>query len=167
MKVLPPFGQSRQPTLVGQLLIPLGHGCAFHRISGPVKSPDGRPVALLRPVPAGFDRSVEVLFTPCGEPKRKVRSPIPPADRISFKIESEVRYSGHAGSVIILLAKPSEPALRPGLNLGNPAGTLPNGTRLFAIPGDVRWLHYGLIISVSGNVPIETLKRLTANVVVS
>lgn len=167
MKSLPPLGQSRQPTLVGQLLIPLGHGCAFHRVSGPVTSPAGRPVGVLRPVPVGFDRSVSALFTPCGEPKRTARSSIPPADRISFRIESEVRYRGHAGSVIILVAKPSKAALRPGLDLGNRAGTLCNGARLFAIPGDVRWLHHGLIISVSGNVPIETLKRLAANIVVS
>jgi hypothetical protein len=116
-------------------------------------------------VPADLS-AVSVLFTPCGVPTRNVPTLVPPAQEISFHIFSEVRYRGPAGTVIVLVARPSPAAARPGLNLGNPAGRLPSGARLYALNGDVRWLDHGRIVSVSGDVSLSRLKRLAADVVI-
>lgn len=161
-----PFGQERQPTMVGSLLIPTGHGCAFRAAKAPVSSPDGRPVAQLDRMPGDLSK-VSVLFPPCGIPTRLVPSVVPPSQEISFRIFGEVRYRGPAGSVIVLAIKPSPAAARPGLNLGSPAGTLPNGTRLYTLTQDVRWLDHGLVVDVWGDVPLSRLRELASQVVVA
>jgi hypothetical protein len=62
-----------------------------------------------------------------------------------------------------------------GLNLGDSAGTLPDGSRLTHLTGDgtaaspnqVRWLKNGLIITVAGNLALDGLDALAEQVSLS
>lgn len=182
-----PIWQSNRPTMVGSLRIPTWGGCAPKRTTSPIRAPDGRPVAQLAQVPANLSHSVRVTFTPCSVTKRPVPTPrgqVPASHEVAFRILSQVLYRGSAGTAVVLAARPTPAAARPGLNLGTPAGTLSNGTRIWDLHGsgcptesrgcspiidgwtnDVRWMDRGLIVSVSGDMSVARLKALAVDVV--
>ena len=132
-------------------------------------------MAQLAHVPARFGRTITVSLPPCAS-RRRERRVVPqpsPADDISFRILSEIRYAGRAGMLTVVTARPSPAALRPGLNLGSRIGALPDGNRLFNAPcagdcpgNDILWLRHALIISLSGNLPLGRLHALAVDVVV-
>jgi hypothetical protein len=169
------FSQANRPWPVGSLLIPGHSDCPVRTTNRSIAAPDHRPVAQLAHVPPGLARTIAVTLPPCVS-KRPVRTPAglpPPSERISFLVLSQVRYRGPEGTVVVLTAQPSPAALRPGLYLGNRVGRLPDGSTLFDLPcqgdcprHDVRWLRKGLIISVSGDVPLGRLRALASDVVV-
>lgn len=181
-----PLWQSNRPTMVGTLLIPAWGGCTPVPTTSPVRAPDGRPVAQLARVPTTLSRSQRVTFTPCNPSRRRSRIPSgqPPAsEQVGFHILSEVQYRGSMGAVVIVTARPTPAAARPGLDLGAPAGTLPDGARVWGIlcsrlcrrlhaathtpwTNDLRWVSRGLIIDVSGALSTNRLKMLAADVVV-
>lgn len=171
-----PLWESNRPTLVGDLRIPTWGGCTPKTATSPIKAPDGRPVAQLARAPEAFSHSVRVTFTPCNVPKRLVRLP-PESHQVGFRILSQVQYQGSAGTVVVLGARPTPAAARPGLNLGNPVGALPDGTRVWDLncasgtlggapcTNDLRWMHGKLIISVTGDLSVNRLKKLAVHVV--
>lgn len=170
-----PVWESNRPLLVGGLRIPPWGGCAPKPAAPPIKASGGRPVAQLAHLPAGFSRSVRVTLPPCSVSKRPVRNPLPlpPSKEVGFSILSQIEYRGNAGTVVVLTARPSPAALRLRLNLGIPAGTLRNGRRVWNLRcagsscpwNDVRWMQSGLIVSVSGDLSVDRLKALAADVV--
>lgn len=170
-----PIWESNRPWLVGGLRIPPRGGCAPKPTTSPVRAPDGRAVAQLAQVPAILSRSVKVTLPPCMVSKRPVRNPmpLPPSKEVSFRVLSQVPYQGSAGVVVVLAARPSPAALRPGLDLGNPAGRLLGGRRVWNVHcaghgcplNDLRWMQRGLIVSISGDLSVNRLKALAADVV--
>lgn len=169
-----PFNQATQPWLAGPLRVPSGSDCPVRTTNPVIIAPDGRFVAQLRHVPASFARSIAVTLPPCGsKPSTRPATNVPATTDVSFRVLSQIRYSGTAGTVVLLTIQPSRIALRPGLNLGNRIGNTHNGYALFDLPchggcpaHDVRWLRQGIVVSLSGNLSIRQLQVLAADVVV-
>lgn len=169
-----PAGSSASSIPVGSMLPPNVPDCAPRILHSPITAPDGRVVARLSSVPSALSQSVAATFPPCAVPSRAPSVPqAPAAERIAFQILSVIQYQGSEGAVFVTTARPSTAALGQGLDLGNPAGALPDGSSAWTIQvaGDspqnhVRWLKDGLIITVAGDLPVDRLKALAANVVV-
>ncbi len=164
---------SDPPLQVGPMLPPATPDCAPRPISSPINAPDGRPVAQLSRVPSTLSQSVAATFPPCAVPRRAPSVPqAPESERISFRILTVVRYEGSEGTVFVSTVRPSPAALSQGLDLGNPAGTLPDGCPAWSIgvtgecaQNHVRWLKDGLIITVASDMSVDRLKALAADVV--
>jgi hypothetical protein len=111
-----------------------------------------------------------VAFPPFDSPKRQPDDLMRADDRVSWRIVSVVEYRGSEGIVLVSTVQPSPAALRPGLNLGSPLGTLPDGTETFTmISGDfrhqIRWFRDGHIVAITSDLPLERLEALAADVV--
>jgi hypothetical protein len=149
-----------------------------HVASAPITAPDGRRIAQLDPIPQDLSGSVSAVFTPC-EPNRPSRivptPPVSPYEWETVRILSIVLYKGGAGSVELITGQATSEGMRRGLYLGNPAGTLSDGTSVFDLActggcahGDnIRWLRDGLIVSLSGDMPVEQLKAIAWDVVLT
>lgn len=155
---------------VGSLDTPLSGGCAPRRVTSPVTVPRGRQIAELEPIPNGFTASIGVTFPPCADhqpPPGAVPPPRQPASLTweNITIQGVVRYVGIAGTLRVVTARATDEGMRRGLYLGNPIGTLADGSSAFTLTGDVRWLKDGQIISVSGDMPVDRLKQIASDVV--
>jgi len=73
---------------------------------------------------------------------------------------SQVEYRGKGGMIVVVEAQPSPAAVRRKLDLGTPAGRLPDGTQLWSTMGELRWLRGGLILSVSGSSSVRRPRNL-------
>jgi hypothetical protein len=155
-----PMWQSNLPVDVPHLQFPPRMGCVARPTTSPVRAPDGRPVAQLRRMPAGFSASLRVTFPPCAAPRRTPTGLPPPSEEIGFAILSQIEYRGTRGTLVVVEARPSPAAERRKLDLGTPEGKLPDGARLWTEQGDLRWLRGGLILSVSGNFTLKNPRNL-------
>jgi len=155
---------------VGSPEPPLRGGCALHSVSSPVAPPDARSFAQLDTVPGGFTTSVAAIFPPCMV-RPLPTGVVPPKQPANLAWEnittvSVVRYEGTNGELEVVTARATGQGMRRGLYLGNPVGTLADGSPAFTLTRDVRWLEDGLIISVSGDLPLGRLKEIAADVAV-
>ena len=161
---------------VGSMEIPMWGGCAPRTTAVPITAPDGRRFAQLDPVPSGLADSVSVVFTPC-QPRPPSHRPVPtlppsPYAWESIRTLSVVRYQGSEGALEVITGQATAEGMRRGLYLGNPAGTLADGSRAFdlvcsggcAHRDNIRWLKDGLIVSISGDMSVDRLKEIAANV---
>lgn len=139
--------------------------------TGPVRTSDHRIVGQFAAAPAMFSDGVEATLPPCAGVR------LPPAtfnDGVpTLRVESQITYSGKSGTVTVLTIRPNDAALSQGLYLGNPAGSLPNGTSVYSLKGQrdttrlamVRWYAAGRIVSlISSNVSLATLEDLAGKV---
>jgi hypothetical protein len=161
---------------VGSFAPPLWGGCAPHPTTSPVVAPDGRQFAQLGTVPDDLAGSVAATFPPCWPrpPRPGVTLPRQPANLQWENITaiSVVRYTGTAGQVEIDTGQATAEGMRRGLYLGNPAGTLADGTPVYdlvcsggcAYRDNLRWLQDGLIVNLSGGMSVERLKQLASRV---
>lgn len=164
------------PVLVGPLLMPDVPDCTPHPTSAAVVPPDSRRVGRLSPVPAGLTQTVSVTFPPCDVPKVAPMSQTPPSEQVSFRVLSQVQYSGSEGTLTVVTAVPSSAAISDGLNLGNRAGNLPDGTPLWSMQfandgtnfpvNHIEWFEGGHIVELASDMPLDSLESLAANVVV-
>ena len=140
------------------VLFPLAQGCTFQPLTLPPNAPAGAATATLSQVPSDLSESAGVEYPPCpGDPSNALTTPEAPGS-IIVGIPSVTRYTGSAGTVFLTVNTPSAAAVSYGLYLGDPAGSLPDGTQLYAMnaqgpPGDpsnfVEWWHDGVIIIMS------------------
>lgn len=164
------------PVEVGPLLMPDVPDCAPHGTSTDVPSPDGRAVGRLSPVPSGLAQSVSATFPPCDVPKVAPVSQVPPSEQVSFRVLSQVQYSGSLGTLTVVTAVPSAAAISAGLDLGNRSGSLPDGTELwsmqFATDGTnfpanhIEWFKDGHIVELASDMPLDSLEALATNIAV-
>ncbi|HCG01885.1 MAG TPA: hypothetical protein DEV93_15245 [Chloroflexi bacterium] len=155
-----PMWQSNLPVDVPHLQFPPRMGCVARPTTSPVRAPDRHPVAQLRRMPAGFSASLRVTFPPCDVAARTPTGLPPPSEEIGFAIVSQVEYRGKGGMIVVVEAQPSPAAVRRKLDLGTPAGRLPDGTQLWSTMGELRWLRGGLILSVSGSSSVRRPRNL-------
>lgn len=162
----------RHPAVwVGSLAIPLQGGCAPHHVSAPVLPPNSLRVAQFQTVPADFSQSVAATFPPCTvspPPPGAVPAPRQPANLAweNVTVISAVQYVGDAGTVTVTTARATAEGMSRGLYLGNADGLLSDGTPLWVLGHEVRWVKHGLIVNLSGDASIDRLNQLAGDIVV-
>lgn len=140
-------------------------------------APDARSVARLPSPPAGLSDSLTAEFPPCAAaaPSAPVAGPTGPST-LSFQVEGELQYEGSDGSVTIVTAVPSPAAVQQGVYLGDPAGSLADGTTLWSqtddtnpssVLNELAWYDQGVIVRMTSSMPLSTLQSLARNVVIS
>lgn len=153
------------------MVLMLPPDCTFKALT--TSRPQGAVAATLDQVPADLSQSAGVVYTPCSVPVRANPPVTPDANvaGISFHIISGARYVGTAGTVYTAVDIPSAGALSRGLNLGSPAGTLPDGTPLYVLntaessPSTmVQWMHGGMVITVAGDLSPARLEALADSI---
>jgi hypothetical protein len=122
-------------------------------------------------VPEILSQFVGVAFSPFSVPKRRPHQMVPDEDRVSFRILSIVEYRGREGRLLISTVRPSPAALRPGLDLGHPVGSLSDGSPIFQMIGEggllyqVRWLKEEHVVAMTSDLPVRRLVMLAENVI--
>ncbi len=129
--------------------------------------------------PAAFGDKVDATLPPCGG-VHLAHAQF--NDSYStLRVESHIAYTGKSGIVTVLTIHPNDAAVNHGLYLGNPAGSLPDGTPVYSLQGQtrqgqtdttslsmVRWYSSGRIVSlVSSDVALSQLEDLAGQVHVS
>lgn len=156
---------------VGNIVPVFRTGCAPKPTGMSVRSPIGAPVAQFDQAPAGFSQSVGALFPPCstaGFDQARIQALVKSADPGSLATVGIVEYTGTSGSLTVTTLRPDAAALSRGLFLGNPAGSLSDGTPFFTLEGSgdghpvamVRWFKDGVITDVAST--NATLAQLDA-----
>lgn len=137
-----------------------------HAVGATITAQDGRPVAQFLHTPPGLANAVSA----------EIPNNVPVAvSVVAWQILSSIRYQGGAHTVYVTTARPSAAAAPPGsiMTLGNASFQLPDGSTAWTkgglvdtMPNEVRWLRNGLIITVGGNLTVDELKTLAAQVTV-
>lgn len=147
------------------LLLPNDVGYVNQSPGSQVTAPTGRALAQLRLIPPSLTQAELTNF-----PRQSTFGPM----EVGYQILSSVRYEGIGSTVYVTLAQPTPAATQRGFGLGNESFQLPDGSTAWVIagmptpqPNQVRWLKNGLIITVAGNVSVDQLKSLAADVVLS
>lgn len=138
-----------------------------------VTAPDGRVVARLASPPQSLSSTITAEFPPCSsDVNTSGVSPPSGAADLSFTVLSQVEYQGSGGAITLVTASPSSAALSHALYLGNADGTLSDGTPLWTSSGaqsgnpttNLSWFIHGVIVSMSGNLPLAQLESLAQSV---
>jgi len=165
---------------VGPLLVP----CPLQSTSSSVPAPAGVAIARISSPPPSLSDSVKAAFpsTPpfpaCENPSRVATAfkDLDPSTIIAFRILGQVEYSGAEATVTVVTATPSPTALSDGLNLGDPAGSLSDGTALWSQTGNYNdipenslyWFTAGEIVQMeSPDLSVDQLKALASGVAIS
>lgn len=149
--------------------------CSYQALASSPAS-GGRATAVLSPAPADLSQSAGVEYPPCaGDPTARLRAL---SDVVAFQIDSETRYVGAAGTLYLTVDTPSAAAVARGLYLGNPAGSLPDGTPLYlnatatepsSYPSTlIQWAHGDSVVTLASNdLSASALESLASSVTVS
>ncbi len=133
-------------------------------LSQPATHPDGRPIAQLVAVPV--DMQDTAIFLPT-----TLRTP--GAGEVSFAILASIRYSGNGHSLYVSTIRPSAGAAQSALGLGNETVRLADGATAWATtglagdaPNRVATVRDGVIVSIEGDLSMDTLKTLLTTAVI-
>lgn len=138
----------------------------------PLVAPGGEPLAQLAHVPGSLGPFIGTALPPFApQPRKAPTNVLPREEQISYRIVGLVQYRGDEGEIIVETVAPSPAALRRELWSGSPAGTLPNGTPLYALGANhLPWRIGDLIVDlldVGNTMPPERLRVLAAGVVLA
>lgn len=156
---------------VGSGLPPAGGDCTFRSSRIGSSAPDGSSFGRLNRVLAGLSDFIGALFPPCNVPRVQI-----PSDPLSptMRVVTVMQYRGSDGTLDVATLRPNDAALRQGMYLGQAAGALPDGTRMYALQGRgdgmplsmLRWSERGIVIDLeSEDLPLSALKLAALDVV--
>ncbi len=157
---------AKGPVIVPPLLAPPGQAGYISQQTGSViTAPDGRPVAQLAAPPVDLAQGIAVNL-PNSNPMQN-------AATVSYAILASVRYTGNGHIVLVTTARPSLAAAQQPSVLGDQTVKLDDGSTAWGatgIPGDTPnqlvLVRGDLIITIAGDLPINSLKVLAAQVVI-
>lgn len=145
---------------VPRLLPPEREVYTPYAAGGPITASDGRSIAQLTP---GAAQPLSTFFP-------VLQAPI---SRIAYTILGSIQYTVRGHIVFVTTARPSVDAAQHQLGLGNQAAQLTNGATAWVStgiasgpPSQVVYMKGDLIITVAGDLPVDDLKALAAQVVV-
>lgn len=160
-----PGAVQKGPALVPPALLPPGQeGYINWRSDTPITAPDGQPVAQLAKPPAGIAQAVAVYLPD----DHSVQDPA----EVSYTILASIRYTGNGHTVFVSTARPSPAAAQQSTLLGNQTVKLANGVTAWMrarkgnTPSQIVWVRDDLIITVAGDLALDDLQALAADVVI-
>lgn len=128
---------------------------------------DGRPIARLAVTPSGLSAGLAVSAP-------EIRSAVPPENPTGdwYTILATVRYTGSGHTVVVTTARPSVSVAQQQVYLGDPVELVPgsmayvrNGVR-GSLPIQVVVIKGDLIVTVAGDLPIDRIKAMAAQVTI-
>ena len=152
-----PRQADESPALAAPLAVP-ERGVTYARLAqgSVVIRPDGVGVGQLSSIPADLPE-VETFL-----PDQVSAN----SSQISFAVLGNVRYKGIGGQVQVTTIQPSAAAATRPLLLGNTSVKLPDGSVAWLDKDRVAFVRNGLIIAVSGDITVEGILAMAADVVV-
>lgn len=163
----PEASRQNTPLLVPPMLAPPGtDGYVEQSARERITAMDERPVAQLRdPAAAGVGASLAVNF-----PDLQLTGD---EDTIYYTVLASIRYSGEKHTVLVTTARPSADAAQIPTAFGSETIRLANGQSAWAsegspgdLPNKVVLLQGDLIITIAGDLDLQNLSELAAQVVV-
>lgn len=160
-----PVGAAEAPLIKPPSLAPPPAQATYvpHPAVARVAAPDGRPVAQLPAPPAALPEVAVSL------PPRAAA----PAGQVAYAVLASVRYAGGGHRMLVTTATLSPAAAERPAVLGSKTVRLADGTTAYAtvglpgeMPNQVVQVRDDLIVTVGGDLPLEQLEALMAQVVV-
>jgi hypothetical protein len=155
------------PLLVPPILAPPGTDGYIEQATGErITAMDDRPVAQLRdPAAAGVGASLAVNFPDLQRTSDE--------DTIYYAVLASIRYSGEKHTVLVTTARPSADAAQIPTAFGSETVRLTNGQSAWVskgapgdLPNSVVLLQGDLIITIAGDLDLQKLSELAAQVFV-
>jgi hypothetical protein len=146
----------------------MGRGYIEQPPEATISAPDGRPVAQLADPPAELAQSVAVDLNKAGTGD---------GSGVSFEVLAKVRYEGSGHTVIVFTTQPSPAALRAArsgeIAIGEQQVQLSDGSTAWITtdtphdtPNRVVFERDGLLITVTGDLPVDDLITLAERIVI-
>jgi len=133
--------------------------------SAVITHPDGRSVAQLAKLPTDLAQSISANFPDNQTPQDP--------NTVSYRVLASIRYMGNGRTVMVTTARPSVATASKSALFGNETVTLNDGSTAWittGMPGDapnrVVFIRDDLIITVAGDLPIDALKAMAAQIVI-
>lgn len=156
--------QSDRPVSAG-LLIGVDYQPTTAKV---ITAPDGRSVAQLAYPPGELTQSLAITIPAKGNEDKDAPQP-PSIDGFAWKVLASIKYIGNSQTVYVTTVRPSPSLRSKTLLLGDPT-TLGNGEKAWtshasdAPLSQVIITRGNLLISVAGDVSLDTLKALASSI---
>ena len=149
---------AKLPAIVPPLLAPPGQTDYLQQDAARIIAPDNRPIAQFAKPPADLSQSIAVNL-PDVQPAQ--------SGVVSYAILASIQYRGNGHTTLVTTARPSPAAAKQAMALGNQTIQLADGSTAWATtgmfgdaPNQVVFVRSDLIITIAGDLPIDTLKDL-------